>query len=203
MLAFCDGDDLVHHDWLARLIAGLDTADAVGGRLIDFADTGELPKWRPPATPDALPMFLGVPYLVSANMAIRRVLFDAVGRFDESLTRCEDIAISWRLIDTGSKLAFVADANVEYRVRASVTAMLRQHYFYGIGMSEVLARIGRPGGIASGDESSGATSLLQRLRMLKPNNQPGGLRSPIGILRKAAIGAGRVVGLLRESRSRR
>lgn len=212
VLAFCDGDDLVHHDWLARLIAGLDTADAVGGRLIDFADTGELPKWRPPATPDALPTFLGVPYLVSANMAIRRELFDAVGGFDESLTRCEDIAISWRLIDTGSKLAFVADAKVEYRVRASVTSMLRQHYFYGIGMSEVLARVGRPGGVASGHESSGAhesaahesgaTSRLQRLRMLKPNNQPGGLRSPIGILRKAAIGVGRVVGLVRESRSR-
>lgn len=189
LLAFCDADDIVRAGWLRALVGALGDHPVVGGRLVEFADRGELPKWRPPATPDGLPTFVGIPYLVSANMAITREAFEAVGGFDETLTRCEDVAISWQLIKRGYTPTFLGDAVVDYRVRGSVTTMLRQHYLYGIGMSEVLLRIGRPG-----DEGGSGRSLL------RPNNQPGGLRSPIGILRKAAIGAGRVVGMLKERR---
>jgi cellulose synthase/poly-beta-1,6-N-acetylglucosamine synthase-like glycosyltransferase len=189
LLAFCDADDVVRPGWLRALVDALAEHDVVGGRLVEFADRGDLPKWRPPATPDGLPTFVGVPYLVSANMAITREAFDGVDGFDESLTRCEDVAISWQLIERGHAPAFVADAIVDYRVRGSIRTMLRQHYLYGIGMSEVLLRIGRPG-----DQAGSGAALL------RPNNQPGGLRSPVGLLRKGAIGAGRVVGMLKERR---
>ena len=188
ILAFCDADDLVRPDWLRRLLPAVSADTAAGGHLAEFIDTGELPKWRPPLTPDGLPTFLDVPYLVSANMAVTRTAFDDAGGFDETLTRCEDIAFSWQLVRRGHHLIYVADAVVDYRVRGSVGGMLRQHYYYGIGMSEVLARDGRPGSaIGAG--------------MLRPNNQAGGLRSPIAVLRKAAIGAGRVIGSLKERRS--
>lgn len=192
LLAFCDGDDIVRPDWLAVLVEALATHTVVGGRLVEFADAGELPSWRPPATPDALPTFMGVPYLVSANMALTAAAFESVGGFDETLTRCEDIAISWQLIRRGHDLHFEPRAVVDYRVRGSVRTMLRQHYLYGIGMSEVLVRDGRPG------DDSGAAGVL-----LRPNNQPGGLRSPVAVLRKGAIGTGRLVGLWRERRRSR
>lgn len=186
-LAFCDADDLVHPGWLAALISVLDDLDAVSGSLVEFAEPGPLPKWRPPATPGGLPTFLGVPYLLSGNMAIRRELFEEIGGFDEDLTRCEDIAISWRLLRAGRRIGYAPDAVIDYRVRNSLSGMVRQHYLYGIGMSEVLIRIGRPG-----SEKTGAASLL------RPNNQAGGLASPAALLRKAALGSGRLVGIVRE-----
>jgi GT2 family glycosyltransferase len=187
ILAFCDADDLVHPGWLGALVAGLDDFDAVSGRLVEFAEPGPLPKWRPPATPGDLPAFLGVPYLLSGNLAIRRELFEEIGGFDEDLTRCEDIAISWRLLQAGRRIGYAPDAVIDYRVRSSLSGMLHQHYLYGIGMSEVLLRIGRPG-----TERTGAGSLL------RPNNQAGGLGSPAALLRKAALGSGRLVGIARE-----
>jgi hypothetical protein len=180
-LAFCDADDVVQPAWLASLVAGLEQFDAVSGRLEDFADSGPLPKWRPPATPGELRKFLGVPYLLSGNLDIRRELFEEIGGFDEDLTRCEDIAISWRLLRSGRRIGFAPDAVIHYRVRSSLVEMVRQHYLYGIGMSEVLMRIGRPG-----SESESTATLL------RPNNQAGGLASPAALLRKAALGAGRL-----------
>jgi hypothetical protein len=126
-------------------------------------------------------------------MGITSEAFAAVGGFDETLTRCEDIGISWRLIQQGHTPFFVDDGLIDYRVRGTMMTMLRQHYLYGVGMSEVLVRIGRPG-----DEGPAKASVL-----LRPNNQRGGLASPVAVLRKGAIGAGRLVGMVGERRRAR
>jgi hypothetical protein len=39
--------------------------------------------------------------------------------------------------------------------------------------------------------------VSRRSTLLRPNNQAGGLTSPAALLRKAALGAGRVVGIVR------
>ena len=197
LLVFCDADDVVRPGWLAALTGALagDNArfDAVSGLCVDFSDEGEVPKWLPPPPKDALPTFLGVPYLLSGNLGVKRSVFEMVGGFDETLTRCEDIALSWQLLRKGVPIGFEPSAILDYRIRSSVTKMLRQHYAYGIGMSEVLIRHGRPGD----DGSVGAGTLL------RPNNSKGGLRSPVAVLRKVAIAAGRVVGMTRERRRKR
>lgn len=194
LLVFCDADDVVRPGWLANLTAALvgDTArfDAVSGLCVDFTDEGDAPKWLPPPPTNALPTFLGVPYLLSGNLGVKRSVFEMAGGFDETLTRCEDIALSWQFLRKGVPIGFEPSAILDYRIRASVPKMLRQHYHYGIGMSEVLIRHGRPGE----DGATGAGTLL------RPNNSKGGLRSPVAVLRKLAIATGRVVGMVRERR---
>jgi glycosyltransferase involved in cell wall biosynthesis len=138
VLAFCDADDLVAVGWLAALVAGLVIFDAVGGRLDEIADDSG--RHRPPPTPDALPTFLGVPYIVSANMGLPRSTFESVGGFDTELHRCEDIAFSWRLLVAGSSLGYIDDARVAYRPRSGSLAVARQHFAYGRGMAQVLYR---------------------------------------------------------------
>ena len=128
-----------------RLIAGLDAHDAVTGRVVDVFPTPRMAHWHPPATPGGLPTFLGTPYLLSGNLAVRRAAFEAVGGFDESLTRCEDIALGWDLIRRGYSLGYVHEAAIDYVHRPGMRAMLRQHYMYGRGMSEVLAHHGVSG----------------------------------------------------------
>lgn len=191
IIAFTDSDDEVEAGWLQNLFDGLASFDAVSGFVSETKfSTAEQQAWRPPATPDGLPTFLGVPYLLSGNLAIQRKAFEAVGGFDTSLKRCEDLAISWALIKAGFTLGFVPDAVLHYRHRPGLIPMMRQHYYYGVGMSQVLVRSGVPTvpGAAQG-----------RSAMFKPNGKAAQKRTVAWVLRRGSIAAGRLSGLVTES----
>lgn len=188
-IAFCDADDLVHEGWLSALVNGLDKHDAVSGDVIDVFLDERMRHWYPAATSGSLKSFLGKPYLLTGNLAIRREAFQAVGGFDETLTRCEDIAISWSLLRAGYSIGYASGAVIDYRHRPGVLAMLRQHYSYGRGMSEVLRAFGTP-------EADGRLAKSP-LRILRPNAQRTERRSVTGLFRRAAIATGRVRGLVR------
>jgi GT2 family glycosyltransferase len=199
VIAFCDADDEVAPGWLEQIVRATADNVAVGGHLDEqrFAIPTQI-GWRPPATPGGLPTFLGVPYVVSANMAIRRGIFEAVGGFDVTLVRCEDIALSWALLGAGVRLVYEPDAVVHYRHRKGVRALVRQHYLYGRGMSQVLGRYGIPRGDDREPERPSG------LAMLRPNGQPVARRSVVGrFVRRGSIAAGRVVGMAAEQTHRR
>ena len=189
VLLFCDGDDIADEDWMSVLVDRAMTEQAVGGHLEEelLAVPGQ-EDWRPPATPDGLPSFLGFPFLVSANMAVHRTVFEKVGGFDTSLLRGEDIAFSWDLIDAGVELTYAADAVIHYRHRSGLWPMMKQHYLYGRGMSQLLARRGQPG-------NDGGTGGL---RALKANNQRVDRKNLPYFARRGSIAAGRVIGLIAE-----
>ncbi|MFV0260112.1 MAG: glycosyltransferase [Acidimicrobiales bacterium] len=188
VLAFCDADDLADPGWLDALVAGLDGYDAVTGHVDETTlAPAHQSAWRPPATPGALPRFHGHEYILSGNLAVRRVAFEAVSGFDTDLTRCEDIAFGWSLVRAGYRIGFVPEAVILYRHREGLWPMLRQHYLYGRGHSEVLVRYGLPGGEA---ESS---------TLLRPNGQRAERITLQGTLRRGAIALGRVRGLAGEA----
>lgn len=189
-IAFCDSDDIADPGWLSAMVAALDHHRVVGGYLEEdrLAVAGQ-ENWRPPATPGGNPSFLGHDFLVSANVAIWADEFHAVGGFDESLLRGEDIAFSWALLKRGVELGYCADAIMHYRHRKGLWPMLKQHYLYGRGMSQILSRIGTPDG--------GSATL-------RPNGQRVDKMSSVHVLRRGSIAVGRVVGLVDEAiRSRR
>lgn len=188
-VAFCDADDLVHDGWLAALVDGLGTFDAVSGRLVDVFPHERMRHWYPPTTTGALSSFLGRPYLLTGNLGIRRAALEAVGGFDETLTRCEDIAISWSLLKAGYTIGYADAAVIDYRHRHGLLSMLHQHYSYGRGMSEVLRSFGTPP--AEGRLASSPLGIL------RPNGQRAIRRSAVGVLRRAAIASGRLRGLVR------
>lgn len=185
-LIFCDSDDETESTWLQSLVDAHQPGTAVGGHLAEerLVVPGQQ-GWRPPATPDSLPSFLGAPYLVSANMAIWADDFAQVGGFDEELIRGEDIDFAWKLSEIGVELLYCKDAVIHYRHRAGLKSLLQQHYLYGRGMAQVLAQRQPPG-----TEHVGAS------RMLKANGQKVNNQSPINVLRRGAIAAGRLRGLL-------
>lgn len=189
-VAFCDSDDIADPGWLAAMVDALEDHRVVGGYLEEnlLAVPGQ-ENWRPPATPGGNPSFLGHDFLVSANMAIWADEFHGAGGFDESLLRGEDIAFSWALIRRGVELGYCADAVMHYRHRKGLWPMMKQHYLYGRGMSQILARIGTPDG--------GSATL-------RPNGQSVDKMSSVHILRRGSIAVGRVVGLAHETiRTRR
>lgn len=189
LLLFCDSDDIAHREWVEHLSAALEFYGAVGGYLDEeLLSVPGQEHWRPPATPGDLPAFLGHPFLVSANMGVIRSNFEAVGGFDTELIRGEDIAFSWDLLERGIELGYCADAVVYYRHRKGLSAMMQQHYLYGRGFSQILARRGTPG-------TDGGTTGLSAL---KPNGQAVARKSFPYFLRRGSIAAGRVVGLMEE-----
>jgi cellulose synthase/poly-beta-1,6-N-acetylglucosamine synthase-like glycosyltransferase len=148
--------------------------------------------WRPATTPDSLPLFLDVPYLLSGNTAVKRAVFEKVGGFDESLHRCEDIAIGFALQKQGFSIGYAPTATIHYRHRASLKGLVVQHYHYGKGMSQVLVRYGLPKqGHTDGHKPSG-------VGLLKPNKNPGAGFSMVRVLRRTGTLTGRLVGLAQE-----
>lgn len=189
VLLFCDGDDIADRDWMSAMVAELGQDQAIGGHLDEdlLAVPGQ-EYWRPPATPDMLPEFLGFPYLVSANMAVHRSVFESVGGFDTSLIRGEDIAFSWDLINKGVELRYCPKGVIHYRHRRGLWPMMKQHYLYGRGMSQILARRGMPG------QDEGVAGL----GALRANNQSVDRKNLPYFARRGSIAVGRVVGLLAE-----
>jgi cellulose synthase/poly-beta-1,6-N-acetylglucosamine synthase-like glycosyltransferase len=187
-LAYCDSDDRAHPSWLRCLVAGLEHYDAVGGRLIGFGLSERQIASRPSPTPDQLPFFMGVPYIVSASMAVKRVAFEATDGWDERPGVSEDIALSWQLLSKGYTLGFVGDSCIDYRYRPGTIAMLKQGYQYGRRMSRVLMFYGVPAG-EQWSKPSGAS-------LLKPNGQKSGRPSVLKTLRRGSLAAGRVGGII-------
>ena len=79
--------------------------------------------------------FYGIPYAMSANMAISRSDFERLGGFDESYPEAmgEDVDLPIRAKASGIDCLYVADAVMAYRLRSDKTAALGQARAYGRG----------------------------------------------------------------------
>jgi GT2 family glycosyltransferase len=75
----------------------------------------------------------GTPYVQSANMAVRRTAFAAVGGFDEGARSGEDADLCFRLAGAGWELEERAPALVEHLTRSSLGGLLAQLARHGSG----------------------------------------------------------------------
>ena len=148
-IAFCDADDVVGDHWVA----------AMGGALRHHAFvTGpqEQELLNPPCLRDvygsksgvALQSFSGIfPFGPSANLGIRRQLFEELGGFDVSLEVGEDLDLCMRLWLEGVELRFEPNALVHYRHRQPLRSLFSQAVSYGAAAPEIgrrLRTLGRP-----------------------------------------------------------
>jgi cellulose synthase/poly-beta-1,6-N-acetylglucosamine synthase-like glycosyltransferase len=73
------------------------------------------------------------PYAQSANLAVRRGAFQAVGGFAEAARAGEDADLCWRLFDAGWELEERPGAAVEHLTRTTLGALLTQLARHGAG----------------------------------------------------------------------
>lgn len=142
LLAFCDADDVARPSWVAACVDALGSADIVAG-VFDFTTlNGLAPAPATAASNEQLPF---LPFGLSANLAVHRVAFEAVGGFDEALVTGEDVDLCWRLQLAGYRFALAPDAVVAKRDRAGFTQVFTQAMAYGRG-APVLYRRHRQSG---------------------------------------------------------
>lgn len=130
-LVFVDADDEVAPGFLAAMHRGLENHEFVGGRLehrrlnpATFLGVGEVQS-------NDLMEGLGFrPFVMGANMGVRRSVFERLGGFDDK-PYCEDIDFSWRAQLNGIRPVFLPEAVVHYRQRPSPLLMFRQHRRFG------------------------------------------------------------------------
>lgn len=142
-IAFCDADDQVGEDWLGSVSAALRESGLVTGPLaLDRLN----PAWNRDAhgqeMATGLQSFAGIfPFGATANLGVRRDVFDHLGGFDESITVGEDIEFCLRAWLAGYELVFVPDAVVHYRLRTTVAALWHQSVSYGAATPSIARRL--------------------------------------------------------------
>ena len=80
--------------------------------------------------------------LTSANVFVRKKVFDKIGGFDESIYPGEDPELFARAKKNGVKMAFSPDIAVQHSRRPNLKLFCKQHYKYGYNrvLKEILSK---------------------------------------------------------------
>jgi cellulose synthase/poly-beta-1,6-N-acetylglucosamine synthase-like glycosyltransferase len=141
LLAFCDADDEVAEDWLARILEALTENDVVVAcaRVESPYSTTERPLFDL-VTTLRMPFLPELAFGSSSRLALSADAFREVGRFDESLRTAEDVDLSWRLQLAGHRLAESRDALIDHHQRETFFATVRQYRGYQRGRRQLQHR---------------------------------------------------------------
>ncbi len=154
LIIFTDSDCAPERDWVARMTEPFADAGigAVAGRVIGAPDVSPVAVFsalytlRLPERPDRVsrwtPRRGGFP---TANLAIRRELFERLGGFDEGMMTGEDHDLCARLYALGGVLDYVPAARVWHHHRTTWGGMVRQAFGFGRGQADLLHRHTRGG----------------------------------------------------------
>jgi len=181
----------VHPGWLASCAQALETVDVVAG-VFDFWSLNGHEELPP--VPASMQQYSFLPAGLSANLAVRRQAFEAVGGFSQELVTGEDIDLCWRLQTEGFRFAVEFEAVVSKRGRPGFVEVFRQGSAFGRG-GPVLYRRHRGSG-ARRNLAAAAKSwfwLVARLPLLfkSPSERNQWARA-------AGVRTGRLVGSVRE-----
>lgn len=136
ILGFLDADCRPQRDWLETLVGNFkDDIVAVQGWIVPLGGLhvpyGEAPH-----------LHQGMAYLDTKGFLIRREVFIQVGCFDESLSRCEDIDLGWKLSAKGHRLAFVDSTGVTFGLPQGAFHSIRRGVETGLALTDLYLRWG-------------------------------------------------------------
>ncbi|MFW0783319.1 glycosyltransferase family A protein [Gordonia sp. CPCC 206044] len=135
-IAFCDGDDRVHPEWLAEMVVAAPWCSLVSGAVETHSlNTAQTQSWRhmlPPEMPYEFPGFLRV--ATGCSIGIWRDMFEKVGGFDVTYDRgAEDADFSFRVQLAGGVHAHASKSLVAYRLRDTERGIWDQSVMCGEG----------------------------------------------------------------------
>ena len=143
LVLFCDADDVADPGWVRTMVAALEAAAVVGGRLeVESLNDPRTLAWRSPPAQTHLPRAEGyLTFAMGSNMGIRADVLRKLGGFNEDLDRSgEEPDLCWRAQLAGEALVFAPDAVVHYRLRSGLRPLLRQHRHWGLGSVDLFCR---------------------------------------------------------------
>ncbi|MBA2641351.1 MAG: glycosyltransferase [Actinobacteria bacterium] len=144
VLAFCDADCRPEPEWLERGASALEHTDIAAGRfrfivpdritvwaLIDMDGTKDHERQVSNANAE------------TANLFLRRELFDRMGGFDDTISEQGDFDFVERCVTAGAKLTYTPEAVVWHPVRTRARSLLRSLWIYNHGYGVRATRDGK------------------------------------------------------------
>lgn len=144
ILAFCDADCVPEPDWLERGIAALALCDVVAGRirfivperrtvwtLLDMDSSKDHEREVRNKTAE------------TANLFLRRELFDRLGGFEQTIPEFGDFDFAQRAVAAGAELMYADDVLVWHPTRNRGRDFLRAQWIYSHGYGACEGRAGR------------------------------------------------------------
>jgi GT2 family glycosyltransferase len=150
IIAFTDADCVPDREWLriVRESFNDENIGAVAGRVEGFKPESLLDKFHSMLTLRGLSnshtyseftlVRGGFP---TANLAVRKDVFDAIGGFDESMKiYSEDYDLCARIYNSGYRINYTTDAVVYHKHRNSLVGTWRQSFGFGTGHAALLKK---------------------------------------------------------------
>lgn len=143
-LAFTDSDCLPDPDWLEAGLAALEDADAAAGD-IRFSVPDEDSVWSlidVEATKDH-ELQVQNANAETANLFVRREVFERLGGFDDSLPEHGDFDFARRVVESGGTLVYARDARLVHPARTTAKQFLKMAWVMHRWYAAREARAGR------------------------------------------------------------
>lgn len=152
-LAFIDSDCVPEPGWLASLMRAIADAEShtkralIAGPVLPSPPTSSVDEYIARRKWVDQEKFLtpgrrfSPPFAATANLAVRRDVYLALGGLDPELaTAGEDADLCWRAAQAGWELHYEPAAAVVHYHRSTLGGLWRQSRDYGIGNAELFAR---------------------------------------------------------------
>lgn len=136
--AFVDADCFAEPGWLAAGVAALASADLVQGAVLPDGSVG---RWDRTVSVERLS-----PLFESANLFVRRELFEALGGFPDGIADprkhlAEDVYLGWAAVRAGARVAFAPDAVVRHAVFPRSAADARREQWRARHFPEIVRTV--------------------------------------------------------------
>ena len=144
LLAFCDADCTPEPEWLERGLAALQRANLVAG-LVRFDVPGRRSLWSLLDVDMNLDQERAVRSgrAATANLFVRRALFEQVGGFDDSLPNSSDFDFVGRCLTSGAALVYEPRAVVRHPTRNEACSLFGKVWAVNVRYAVREARHGR------------------------------------------------------------
>jgi glycosyltransferase involved in cell wall biosynthesis len=133
-VAFIDSDCIADTSWLRQLVQPLHTPSigVVGGRILSVRPCNSIEAYgerihdHNRAINGSRP-----PYAITMNWASPRCLLERLRGFNEDLRRCEDVDLSYRVIQAGYRLVYQPAAIIYHHNERTPWGLMREGYLHG------------------------------------------------------------------------
>jgi glycosyltransferase involved in cell wall biosynthesis len=149
VIAFTDGDCEAAPDWLERGLGDLDRleadllAGAITGSLSDRPSLAELIDFAQGLDQERHVEEWG--FAATANLFVRRPVFDAIGPFNPLLISGGDAELSFRATEAGFRLRYSAAPVVRHDLRRRARDVAKKSFRMGFGAGQVVRHGQGPG----------------------------------------------------------
>ena len=132
LLLFCDADDRADPTWVNAMAGALELHCIVAGSTpLDALNDPVVRQWRSDDHLAEPRRFGHIIVGTTANLGIRRSVFERVGGFREDVRNGDDVGICCRAHRLGIPVVHEIRAVVQYRTRSTLHGHLRQGVQYG------------------------------------------------------------------------